>query len=145
MDADERKGFNLFMGKARCGTCHYMPLFNGNFPPMYNRIEGEVIGVPAARGVAVIDGDPGQFAIVPAPFLQHAFKTSTVRNAARTAPYMHNGVFENLIQVVDFYNDGGGAGEGAAVPNQTLPADSLRLDTTEEKALIKFIQSLNSK
>jgi cytochrome c peroxidase len=145
MDAEERKGFNLFMGKARCGTCHYMPLFNGNFPPMYNRIEGEVIGVPAARGVAVIDGDPGQFAIVPAPFLQHAFKTPTIRNAAGTAPYMHNGVFESLIQVVDFYNDGGGAGEGAAVPNQTLAVDSLHLDTLEEKALVRFIESLNSK
>jgi cytochrome c peroxidase len=145
MDAEERKGFNLFMGKARCGTCHYMPLFNGNFPPMYNRIEAEVIGVPAVRGVAVIDGDPGQFAILAAPFLQHAFKTPTIRNAALTAPYMHNGVFESLRQVVDFYNDGGGAGEGADVPNQTLAVDSLHLDTTEENALVRFIQSLNSK
>jgi cytochrome c peroxidase len=42
MDPQEIRGFNLFMGKARCGTCHYMPLFNGVFPPQYDRMETEV-------------------------------------------------------------------------------------------------------
>ena len=87
LSGDEIEGFNLFMGKARCGTCHYMPLFNGNFPPMYNRTEAEVIGVPAAAGSRAVDADEGQFAILPAPFLQHAFKTPTLRNAGLTAPY----------------------------------------------------------
>jgi cytochrome c peroxidase len=141
----EIEGFNLFMGKARCGTCHYMPLFNGNFPPMYTRTEAEVIGVPAVAGSGMVDADEGQFAVLPAPFLQHAFKTPTLRNAGRTAPYMHNGVYETLEKVVDFYDDGGGSGEGEYLVNQTLPRDSLHLSTEEKRALVAFIHSLDSR
>jgi cytochrome c peroxidase len=133
------------MGKARCGTCHYMPLFNGNFPPMYNRMEAEVIGVPAAAGSGTVDADEGRFAVMPAPFLRHAFKTPTVRNAARTAPYMHNGVYGTLDEVVDFYDDGGGSGEGEHLADQTLPRDSLHLSMEEKKALVAFIHSLDSR
>lgn len=154
MDALEIRGFNLFMGKARCGTCHYMPLFNGAFPPQYDRMETEVIGVPGKRPVGgpagsspgrSIDEDPGRFAIVGAPFLLHAFKTTTVRNAHLTAPYMHNGVFGTLQEVMDFYNNGGGAGSGWPVDNQTLARDSLHLSTSEENAIIAFIGSLDSR
>lgn len=42
----EIKGFNVFMGKAKCGTCHFMPLFNGTVPPNFLKIETEVLGVP---------------------------------------------------------------------------------------------------
>ena len=144
MDAQEIRGFNLFMGKARCGTCHYMPLFNGVFPPQYDRMETEVIGVPGGTGKS-LDEDPGRFAIVSVPFLQHAFKTTTVRNASRTAPYMHNGIFATLGEVMDFYNNGGGAGSGWSVDNQTLARDSLHLTSGEKNAIIAFIGSLNSK
>jgi cytochrome c peroxidase len=156
MTPREILGFNLFMGKARCGTCHYMPLFNGVFPPQYDRMETEVIGVPGitkggtAGGTGTIPGkaideDPGRFAIVNAPFLRHAFKTTTVRNAARTAPYMHNGVFGTLEEVMDFYNNGGAAGSGWPVDNQTLAKDSLHLTTGEKNAIIAFIGSLDSR
>ena len=144
LDSQEVRGFNLFMGKARCGTCHYMPLFNGAFPPRYTRMETEVIGVPGSVDGKTIDVDMGRFAIVPEPFLRHAFKTTTVRNTARTAPYMHNGVFATLQQVMDFYNNGGGIGTGARVDNQTLASDSLHLSAGEENALIAFIKSLDS-
>ena len=60
-----------------------------------------------------------------APHL-HAFKTPTARNVALTAPYMHNGVFRTLEEVVDFYDRGGGAGIGIALENQTLPAERLQ-------------------
>ncbi len=40
------KGFNLFMGKAACGTCHFAPVFNGTTPPFYFESEAEVLGVP---------------------------------------------------------------------------------------------------
>jgi len=40
-----RRGFNLFMGKAKCGTCHFMPLFNGTVPPVFSRTETEILGV----------------------------------------------------------------------------------------------------
>lgn len=138
------RGFNLFMGKARCGTCHYLPLFNGVFPPMFNRLETEVIGVPG-KDLRSLDADPGRFGVLPAPFLLHAFKTPTIRNAACTAPYMHNGVFARLEDVVDFYDHGGGAGSGWKVDDQTLAADSLCLSGKEKEALIAFMKSLDSR
>lgn len=145
LDEQEVRGFNLFMGKAKCATCHYLPLFNGTVPPRFIRIEGEVIGVPGSADYKEIDEDIGQFAITPFDFLKHAFKTTTVRNASRTAPYMHNGVFKNLEELIDFYNDGGGVGKGLKISNQTLSADSLHLQPEEKKALIAFIKSLDSR
>ena len=145
LTGSEVNGFNLFMGKARCGTCHYMPLFNGTFPPRYMKIETEVIGVPGKADGAVIDSDPGRYAIVQTESFRHAFKTTTVRNAARTAPYMHNGVFTTLEQVLDFYNKGGGKGLGMNVGNQTLPFDKLDLTEQERADIIAFIHALDSK
>jgi len=131
MNQQELNGFNLFMGKARCATCHYMPLFNGSFPPQYSIIESEVIGVPKTIQQTAIDTDMGRYNILKTPAFKHAFKITTVRNAARTAPYMHNGVFTTLEQVIDFYNKGGGAGLGYKVDNQTLAADKLNLSKKE--------------
>ena len=144
LNTQELQGFNLFMGKAKCGTCHFMPLFNGNFPPGYISMESEVIGVPETATKKYIDPDLGRYEIVPLGFLKHAFKTPTLRNVARTAPYMHNGVFSNLEQVVDFYNKGGGTGLGLAVENQTLPFDQLNLSAQEKEDIIAFMKSLNS-
>lgn len=145
LNRQEIRGFNLFMGKARCGTCHYMPLFKGTLPPRYTQMETEVIGVPGPGEKKDIDEDMGRYGIVPASFLQHAFKTTTVRNSARSAPYMHNGVFSSLQDLINFYNNGGGAGLGLKIGNQTLAADSLHLDGTETDALIAFIKSLDSR
>ena len=145
MDAGEIAGFNLFTGKAKCATCHYMPLFNGNFPPRYVRMETEVIGVPSARTSMVIDSDEGRFSIVKVASLHHSFKTITVRDAARTAPYMHNGIFHTLDEVIDFYDKGGGSGSGISINNQTLPAGQLHLTSTEKQQLVSFIQCLNSR
>jgi cytochrome c peroxidase len=145
LDTEEVRGFNLFMGKAKCGTCHYMPLFNGTLPPKYFASDAEVIGVPASPADTAIDPDPGWFNIIGIASFKHAFKIPTVRNAARTAPYMHNGVFATLEDVMDFYNDGGGAGHGLRVANQTLSSDSLHLTQTEIKEVIAFIKSLNSR
>ncbi len=143
--ASERRGFNLFMGKAACGTCHFAPLFGGTLPPAYVQSEPEVIGVPATapavRGVAV-DDDPGMFAVTRAPLHRNAFKTPTVRNVALTAPYMHNGVFETLEEVVDFYDRGGGNGLGMGLPNQTLPVEPLELSEREKQDLVDFMRAL---
>ncbi len=68
------------------------------------------------------------------------FKTPTVRNVAITAPYMHNGCFDNLNQVMTFYNNGGG--EGYAVGNQTLSPDRLNLTEEEISSIVKFMESL---
>ena len=145
LTADEISGANLFMGKARCGTCHYMPLFNGNFPPRFIKSDAEVIGVPGDTAVHAIDPDPGQFGINKVAAFYHAFKTPTLRNAARTAPYMHNGIYGSLEQVMRFYNEGGGQGKGLKLDNQTLPADSLHLSIREQQDIISFIKALDSK
>jgi len=145
MNADEVAGFNLFMGRAKCGTCHYMPLFNGTFPPRYMKIETEVIGVPQTAAGKKIDDDLGRYAVVKAESVRHAFKTPGLRNVARTAPYMHNGVFGTLEQVVDFYNKGGGAGLGLKIENQTLPFDKLELTEKERNRLVSFMKTLDSR
>jgi len=144
LDARERLGFNVFMGKAACGTCHFAPLFTGAMPPMLLENEPEVIGVPA-RAVSpkpTIDPDSGRFNVRRIDQHLHAFKTPTLRNVALTAPYMHNGVFETLEQVVDFYDGGGGHGLGIDLPHQTLPTDSLHLSTEEKRALVAFMKAL---
>jgi cytochrome c peroxidase len=104
----------------------------------------EVIGVPSTNVVrnARIDPDSGRFRVSrSAPHL-HAFRTPSVRNVELTAPYMHNGVYATLEQVVDFYNRGGGVGIGAVLDNQTLPPDTLGLSAREQAALVGFMRAL---
>lgn len=140
----EIDGFNLFMGKAKCGTCHFAPLFNGSNPPNFTEIDAEVIGVPSTSDTlhARLDSDEGKYEVHQIALYRHAFKTPTVRNIALTAPYMHNGVFNTLEEVVDFYNRGGGRGLGLPVKNQTLPEDRLNLSSYEKKAIVAFLGSL---
>jgi cytochrome c peroxidase len=141
---NERRGFNLFMGKAQCGTCHFVPLFNGVAPPTYLSDEVEVVGVPTkavSRG-ATIDPDSGRAAIDHLGGHLHAFKTPTVRNAALAGAYMHNGVYRTLDQVMNFYNHGGGSGLGAQVPNATLATDALHLSGQEQRDIIAFLKTL---
>jgi len=142
MTTQQQKGFNLFMGKAKCGTCHFMPLFNGTVPPSYNSSESEVIGVPADKNGQRMDTDKGRFLVHQIPEFEFSFKTPTVRNVALTAPYMHNGVFETLEEVLEFYNKGGGAGLGLPYKYQTLPADSLGLTINEKNQIIAFMRAL---
>ncbi len=144
LSAAERRGFNLYMGKAKCATCHFMPLFNGIRPPKYVESEAEIIGVPKSLKDSIIDPDNGWYDVVGVNYYRHAFKTPTVRNAAQTAPYMHNGVYPDLESLMEFYNNAGGTGLGLSLWNQTLPEDSLKLTPNEIKDLIAFIKSLNS-
>lgn len=136
------KGFNIFMGKAQCATCHFVPQFNGVKPPFIGS-EFEVLGTPADPAYAALSSDSGRYKVNPAPETLHAFRTGSLRNIARTAPYMHNGVFRSLDEVIDFYDFGGGVGHGLSVPNQTLSADSLHLTIEEKDCLKAFLYSLN--
>jgi cytochrome c peroxidase len=104
-----------------------------------------VIGVPEDTNHRTIDPDRGRYDIVKIESFLHAFKTPTLRNAARTAPYMHNGIYTTLEQVMDFYNKGGGKGLGIKMDNQTLPFDKLDLTGREKEELIAFIRSLDSR
>lgn len=144
VDPAVARGFNLFSSKAQCATCHFVPQFNGVKPP-YVGSEFEVLGVPQNPDHKKLSPDHGRFGINPATETLHAFRTGTLRNAAFTKPYMHNGVFRTLREVIDFYDGGGGAGRGLEVPNQTLSSDSLHLTNAEKEDLIIFMESLNER
>ena len=141
---EEQLGFNLFMGKAMCATCHFAPVFNGTVPPNYTDTELEFIGVPSSKDTinAKLSADLGRYELFKTPERKHFFKTPTVRNAGVTAPYMHNGVYTTLQEVMDFYNKGGGAGLGIENEYQTLPFDNLSLTQQEIDALIAFTKTL---
>ena len=141
---DEQKGFNLFAGKAMCATCHFAPVFNGTVPPNYNDTELEFIGVPISTDTinAEISSDLGRFNLYKTPERKHFFKTPTIRNIAKTGPYMHNGVYVTLEEVMDFYNKGGGAGLGIHNEYQTLPFDNLSLSEKEIAQVIDFMKTL---
>ncbi|CAA9198159.1 hypothetical protein FLA105534_01978 [Flavobacterium bizetiae] len=143
LTTDEKAGFNLFAGKAKCATCHFIPLTNGTVPPNFDRSESEILGTP--NKAKKLDGDLGKFVITQAAIHKYSFKTPTIRNIALTAPYMHNGVYKTLEEVIDFYNEGGGLGLGFDLPNQTLPEDKLNLSDIEKKQLIAFMRTLTDK
>jgi cytochrome c peroxidase len=140
---DEKAGFNLFAGKAKCATCHFIPLTNGTVPPNYTKSESEVLGAP--NKLKKLDTDLGKFELTKAEIHRNSFKTPTIRNVALTAPYMHNGVYKTLEEVIDFYDQGGGIGLGFALENQTLPEDKLNLTDPEKKQLIAFMKTLTDK
>lgn len=144
LSENEINGFNLFMGKAKCATCHFAPLFNGTVPPNFAESEIELLGVPMANDTAnaTIDTDMGAYNLFRTEQRKFFFKTPTIRNIEKTAPYMHNGVYTTLEEVVDFYNRGGGAGIGIDSEYQTLPPDPLDLTTQEQQDLIDFMKTL---
>lgn len=144
LDASAQHGFNLFMSKAQCATCHFVPQFNGVKPPFVGS-EFEVLGVPGDKLYASLSKDRGRYEVHKADETMNAFRTGSIRNSDYTKPYMHNGVFTTMEEVVDFYDAGGGAGHGLTVSNQTLSADSLKLTKAEKKDLLKFISSLNER
>lgn len=142
LDEESIKGFNLFMGKTGCATCHFVPNFNGVKPP-YIGSEFEVLGVPVNKDSDELDKDSGRYKINPAGEMLHAFRTGSLRNSSFTKPYMHHGMYATMDDVIDFYDAGGGQGKKIVISNQTLPADSLRLTKEEKHALKKFLQTLD--
>ena len=155
----EQAGFRIFTGKGRCSGCHEVgdkgALFaDGGFHVTgagHFETAGGAIVVPLAPGVqTVLQGnhlagfaetvtpDLGRFEITLDPADRFAFKTPTLRNVARTAPYMHDGSLPTLEAVVDFYDRGGGdLGEKDA---RIAP---LGLSADEKKALAAFLRSLD--
>ncbi len=147
LSEEEILGFNLFMGKAACATCHFAPVFNGTIPPKFGESEFENLGVTKTNDFEnpQLDDDPGMYYPYEVEERRYFFKTPTVRNAELSAPYMHNGAYENMEQLMTFYNLGGGAGMGLNVEYQTLPPDPLELSEREIKAVIAFMRTLTDK
>lgn len=119
------RGMELFMGQARCASCHAGPNFTDE---LYHNI-----GIGADK----TNPDPGRFAVTNQQRNQGAFKTPTLRDIALTAPYFHDGSAQTLMEVVDYYNEGGTAAEHLD-PLMT-PLD---LNEQEEKDLVAFMESL---
>ena len=142
LTATEIRGFNLFMSKAQCGTCHFIPHFNGVKPP-YVGSEFEVLGVPDDTAFTQMGTDSGRYLINPAFETAFAFRTGTLKNIQQTAPYMHNGLYKTLRELIVFYNNGGGAGRGMSIANQTLSSEKLGLSVKEIDDLLAFLAALD--
>ncbi len=141
---NEINGFNLFNGKAKCATCHFAPVFNGTVPPSFKESELEAIGVPeTTSNPSEISKDLGRYDVFKTKQRKHFFKTPTIRNVNRTSPYMHNGIYNTLEEILIFYNNGGGKGVGIDLEYQTLPTDSLNLSEQEMKDIISFLKTLD--
>lgn len=126
MDASQVRGMNVYFGKAKCDQCHEGINFTSN---AYHNL-----GV----GTDKPNPDEGRFAVTKNPEDWGAFKTPTLRDIARTAPYMHDGSLATLEDVVEFYDKGG-------TPNKNLDKTMkpLKLSAQEKTDLVAFLRALN--
>ncbi len=127
LSEDARQGLEIFRGKGNCTACHIGPNFTDE--RFHNT------GVAWKKGQLT---DPGRFLVSGQEKDQGAFKTPTLREIARTAPYMHDGSLKSLKDVIKFYDRGGN-------PNPSLDPDlkPLRLTQREKRALKTFLKSLS--
>lgn len=96
LNAQERRGYNLFVeeNKGDCAHCH------GQIPnPLWTDFEFRNNGLDA-------NPDSGLASVTKNPSDVGKFKTPSLRNLVFTAPYMHDGRFQTLEEVIDFYNTG---------------------------------------
>lgn len=126
MDDAAVRGMALFKGKARCILCHNSSNFTDN--RFHN------LGVPQ---VGSLKEDLGRFDVSRAERDKGAFKTPTLRSIVETAPYMHDGVFKTLEEVIEFMNNGGGAN-----PNLSPLVKPLNLTPEEKADLVAFLNAL---
>jgi cytochrome c peroxidase len=128
LSADAQAGLALFRGKARCGVCHREPTFTDE--QFYNT------GVALGPDNTFLDD--GRFAVSGQERERGAFKVPTLREVARTAPYMHDGSLATLQDVVKFYDRGGR-------PNRNLTGliKPLGLTADEKRGLVAFLESLS--
>ena len=125
INASSKRGFYLFVGKANCAACHSGPNFTDE--GFHN------IGLKGNK-------DEGRYAKVPIKALKGAFKTPTLRDISLTAPYMHNGAYGTLEEVVDHYGRGGDDKENLD-PN----IKALDLTNQEKRDLVQFMKALSGK
>jgi cytochrome c peroxidase len=126
-----QRGFDLFVGKAQCAVCHSGFNFSDN--GFHN------IGVKNLTEKE----DVGRFAIVPVNSMKGAFKTPTLRDIALSAPYMHNGMYKTLEEVIDHY-DRKGDDQSNLSPNMQ-GTEPLNLSSEDKKDLVEFLKSLTGK
>lgn len=122
----ELRGMSNFMD-AGCISCHSGPMFSD--------YELHVLTVPENRKLNEPDNGDGQF----------AFRTPTLRNLNKTGPYMHNGVFNTLEEVMEFYDDVDDESQNPHVPSNRRAAELDELDFPDRnvEAIIAFLNTLN--
>ena len=127
LSARERAGLQVFRGKGNCTACHVGPTLSDE--RFHN------------SGVAWRDGrfsDEGRAAVTSNDADRGAFKTPTLREIARTAPYMHDGSLPTLDTVVDFYDQG-----GRANPYLDPEMRPRRFTQAEKTSLVAFLRALS--
>ncbi len=129
VSASAKRGFDLFLGKARCSPCHQG--YNFTDDGFHN------IGLKTPAGMAP---DEGRYEQRKVKASMGAFKTPTLREVALTAPYMHNGIYQSLAEVVEHYDRGGDLKDNLD-PN-VFP---LQLTAKEKADLVEFMKSLTSR
>jgi cytochrome c peroxidase len=154
LDAAQKRGMALFHGKAGCIQCHNGPLVSNQqfyatgVPPhpgfrddpltqITHRWQYYQKGVPEAVYRSAT-GDGGLFFVTKNPGDFGKFRVPSLRELKYTAPYMHNGIFATLAEVVDFYDRGGGAAQ-----NKSPLIRPLKLSAQEKKDLIAFLEALS--
>jgi len=148
LSARQRAGLDLFLGKAGCAACHGGPnLEDGKFHrlgvPEDPKAKDDPRVLATARFVGKVSGfpdyaslleDPGRFLVTKDPADWKAFATPPLREVAATAPYMHNGAFRTLREVIDFYDRGGGDD-----PKKSPALRPLALSREEKESLREFL------
>jgi cytochrome c peroxidase len=133
LSQEQQRGLQIFRGKGNCTACHVGPTFSDE--RLHNT---GVAWRDGSGGVTGVFADPGRFDVTNRPEDRGAFKTPTLREVARTSPYMHDGSFRTLEDVVNFYSDG-----GRRNPAQDSEIRLLRLTPAEKRALVAFLKSLS--
>jgi cytochrome c peroxidase len=130
MTADQIKGFALFIdpNKGNCSACHSGPNFTDN---SFHNLGLASFGKEAP--------DMGRYAQKPVASMKGAFKTPTVREAANTAPYFHDGSAKTLEELVEFYAKG-----GIVKTNLSKSMKELSLSKEEVAQLAAFMNALSS-
>jgi cytochrome c peroxidase len=130
LSPEAKKGYDIFTGKGRCANCHdgvnlEDNMFHAlNVPENIEQEKDPRVGA-TRRFVAKVSNyedyrnlteDPGRYLVTKDRKDWKAFRTPTLREIAKTAPYMHNGIFATLDAVIEFFDKGGGKGNTALKP-----------------------------
>ncbi len=150
----ELKGLALFNGKAGCAVCHTTADFEKDVvPPLFTEFAYDNLGIPTNWRVYELAGgappDLGLGARLGEASQNGKFKTPTLRNVSKSAPYGHNGYFPTLISIINFYNlrDVPGSVWYDIVPEvpenvNTVDLGDLGLSAREEKWIESFLNTL---
>lgn len=134
---EAKQGWELFKGKAGCTNCHVPPFFSDAYLGDSGAFHNTGMGT---QGKAEKDVDPGRMKVSENPAEWAAFKTPSLRNIAKTAPYFHNGSVATLKEAVQFMA-GGGAKNKKLDPRLV----DRKLSEAEIDMLVAFLQTLDCK